>query len=147
MTIPSHTTTSRQSENVASRRAVLMGATLPFAVIPDFSMPLPSHPTPSPDAELIRQCHEHAHQWELANSLSDENEADAAVERCSVLCRMIASIKPLTSLGFAHKAEVVARENGFGGILSGRDLHPLDYDGDRVMFGLLADLIQGRPLT
>lgn len=119
-----------------------------FGAYSDFSMPALMRPAPDPDADLREACNEYERQRAISNALtSTEEEADAACATVSRLCRQIARTKPTTPLGFAAKARVVAIENDWGRILSGRDLTPFKYDPDAITFSLLADLIQGRPLT
>lgn len=103
----------------------------------------------TPDAELIVLCLEHAAVVDLINSGSlddDELACQAACERDSVLCAAIARIRPETPLGLAHKAKIVAHENGLSPYLDGRSIEPLKNDADLMLLSLMCDLIQGRSL-
>lgn len=101
------------------------------------------------DAELIALCLEHAAVVGLINNGSlddDEPAGQAACERDSALCTAIARIRPETPLGLAHKARIVAHENGLGPYLDGRSVEPLKNDADLLLLALMSDLIQGRSL-
>jgi hypothetical protein len=101
----------------------------------------------TPDAELIALCLEHAAVDALHNSGSlddDEPACQAACERDSVLCAAIARIRPATPLGLAHKARIVAHENGLDPYLDGRSVEPPENDADLLLLSLMSDLIQGR---
>jgi hypothetical protein len=103
----------------------------------------------TPDAELIALCLEHVAVVELINNGSlddDEPACQAACERDSALCAAIARIRPETPLGLAHKARIVAQENGLGPYLDGRSVEPLKNDADLLLLALMSDLIQGRSL-